>query len=85
VIGFVAGLRLRRTMLRQAGLALLALATAKVFLIDLSALDVAYRVISLIALGLLLLVSAGLWQRLQPNANAPASTAPDPGGGDGPA
>ena len=38
----------------------------KVFLIDLSALDVAYRVISLIVLGLLLLASAWLWQRLQP-------------------
>ena len=39
--------------LRQAGSWLLALATAKVFLFDLSALDVAYRVVSLIALGLL--------------------------------
>ena len=66
VIGFVAGLRLRYASLRQAGLGLLALATAKVFLFDLSALDVAYRVVSLIALGLLLLVSAGLWQHLQP-------------------
>ncbi len=79
VIGFVAGLRLRLTLLRQAGLALLALATLKVFLVDLSALDVAYRVISLIALGLLLLVSAGLWQRLQPKPSAPSE------GGDHPA
>ena len=52
---FVAGLRLRMDDLRHAGLALLALATAKVFLFDLAALDVAYRVISLVAVGLLLL------------------------------
>ena len=55
VVAFVAGLRLRIDDLRRGGLALLALATAKVFLFDLAALDVAYRVISLIALGLLLL------------------------------
>jgi uncharacterized membrane protein len=66
VIAFVAGLRLRRAEIRQAGLILLAIATAKVFLFDFSELDVAYRVISLIALGLILLLSAGLWQRLQP-------------------
>ena len=66
VAAFVAGLWSRRLELRQGGLALLALATAKVFLVDLSALDVAYRVISLVALGLLLLASAWLWQRLKP-------------------
>lgn len=65
LLAFVAGLRLAAADLRHAGLALLALATAKVFLFDLSALDVAYRVISLIALGLLLLASAWVWQRLQ--------------------
>lgn len=63
---FFAGLRLRIDDLRHGGLALLTLATAKVFLFDLSALDVAYRVISLVALGLLLLTSAWVWQRLQP-------------------
>ena len=63
---FVAGIRLRIDDLRRGGLALLALATAKVFLFDLSALDVAYRVISLFVLGLLLLASAWLWQRSQP-------------------
>jgi Predicted membrane protein len=74
---FVAGLRLRILDLRHAGLALLALATAKVFLFDLSALDVAYRVISLIALGLLLLTSAWVWQRLQPRPPT-TPTAPGP-------
>ena len=65
-VAFVAGLRFRIDDLRRGGLALLGLATVKVFLFDLAALDVAYRVISLIALGLLLLASAWLWQRFQP-------------------
>ena len=74
VVAFVAGLRFRIDDLRHGGLALLALATAKVFLFDLSALDVAYRVISLIALGLLLLASAWLWQRLQPRPTSDGGT-----------
>ena len=49
---------------------LLGLATIKVFLVDLSGLDVAYRVVSLIALGVLLLVGAGLWQRAQPGKDS---------------
>jgi len=68
VIAFMTGLWFRLDDLRRAGLALLAVATAKVFLFDLSALDVAYRVVSLIALGLLLLTSAWLWQRLGPGS-----------------
>jgi hypothetical protein len=43
---------------------------SKVFLFDLAALDVAYRVISFIVLGLLLLASAWLWQRAQPRKPA---------------
>jgi hypothetical protein len=70
---FVAGLGRRIDDVRHGGLALLALATAKVFLFDLSALDVAYRVISLVALGLLLLVSAWVWQRLRPNGPVEAA------------
>jgi uncharacterized membrane protein len=45
---------------------LLAVATGKVFLFDLSYLDVAYRVLSLIGLGLLLLVGAFAYQSLRP-------------------
>jgi hypothetical protein len=71
VIAFVAGLQLRIDDLRRGGLTLLALATVKVFLFDLSGLDVAYRVISLIVLGLLLLASAWIWQRLQPRSPTP--------------
>ena len=76
---FVVGLRLRIDDLRHGGLALLALATAKVFLFDLSALDVAYRVISLVALGLLLLTSAWLWQRFQPRPPTTPTTPTTPG------
>jgi uncharacterized membrane protein len=75
---FMYGLRSNRSELRQGGLVLLAVATSKVFLFDLAALDVAYRVISFIALGLLLLASAWLWQRAQPKA---ASNTESPGGG----
>ncbi len=76
---FVSGLRLRSDDLRHGGLALLGMASAKVFLFDLSALDVAYRVISLIALGLLLLASAWVWQRLQPHPATPAGDHPRTG------
>jgi uncharacterized membrane protein len=72
---FMYGIRSARPELRQAGLILLAVATSKVFLFDLASLDVAYRVISFIALGLLLLASAWLWQRAQPRS-APSSDAP---------
>jgi hypothetical protein len=68
LVAFVAGLGRRTSALRQGGLVLLALATTKVFVFDLAALEIAYRVISLIALGLLLLASAWVWQRLQPRA-----------------
>jgi hypothetical protein len=64
-IGLVVGLVGRRALVRDAGLGLLALATAKVFLVDLAALDVAYRVLSFAALGLLLLVSAWLFTRFR--------------------
>jgi hypothetical protein len=49
---------------RWFGLGLLALATAKVFLIDLAALDAVYRVMSFIVLGILLLLSSYAYRRL---------------------
>jgi uncharacterized membrane protein len=52
------GLAARRLEVRLSGIALLALASAKVFLVDMAALDVAYRVMSLLALGALLLAGA---------------------------
>jgi hypothetical protein len=63
---FLVGVLGWRQIVREAGLALLALATAKVFLFDLSYLDVAYRVISLMGLGLLLLAGAYVYQSLRP-------------------
>jgi uncharacterized membrane protein len=60
------GLLLRRVELRVAGLVVLGMATVKVFLFDLSSLDVAYRVITLIFLGLLLVGSAYAWGRMRP-------------------
>ena len=72
IIGFVAGLRIRNDDLRHGGWALLALATGKVFLFDLAALDVAYRVISLIVLGIVLLATAWVWQRAQPRPRVAA-------------
>ena len=63
--GFATGLIARRPPIRLFGLGLLGLATVKVFLVDLAALDVAYRVLSLVALGVLLLVSAAVYARMQ--------------------
>jgi uncharacterized membrane protein len=67
----VAGLAGRRPMLRHAGFALLGLATVKVFVIDLAALDVAYRALVLGGLGVLLLLSAYLFTHFRgPRAGA---------------
>lgn len=63
--GFAIGLGTHRSPIRLFGLALLGLATAKVFVVDLAALDVAYRVLSLVALGILLLLSAAVYSRVQ--------------------
>ena len=62
----VVGLIMRRAEVRFLGLAALAVATVKVFAFDLSSLDIAYRVITLIVLGLLLIASAYAWSRMQP-------------------
>lgn len=64
----VAGLGGDRRDLRLGGLALLLVAVVKVFLFDLATLDAAYRVVSFIALGILLLLAAFAWQRLRPEA-----------------
>jgi uncharacterized membrane protein len=66
-ITFAAALVRRIGPARQCGLVLLAVATAKVFILDLASLDVAYRVLSLVGLGLLLLGSAYAYQRLRPD------------------
>ena len=57
---------------RLGGLALLALAIAKVWTYDLSELDELARVLSFVGLGLLLLVGAFAYQRLRPGREAGA-------------
>jgi len=64
MVAFVVGLRFGRAELRVGGLLLLGVTTLKVFVLDLAGLDIAYKVVALIGLGIVLLVSAGLWQRL---------------------
>jgi hypothetical protein len=59
------GLGRRDMTLRLAGFALLGVAVVKVAVVDLSRLDSVYRVLSLIALGLLLLIAAYAYQRFR--------------------
>jgi hypothetical protein len=72
-----AGLVLKRSALRLAGLAVLGLATAKVFLFDLASLDIAYRVVTLLVLGVLLVAAAWVWMRLNPSHSTPEHVASD--------
>jgi uncharacterized membrane protein len=66
VATLVAGLRRDVRALRIGGLALLGVTVLKVFLLDLATLTSVYRVGSFVALGLLLLAAAFVWQRLRP-------------------
>lgn len=68
-----AGLVRRDLILRLAGFALLGIAAVKVAVVDLSQLDSVYRVLSLIALGLLLLLAAYAYQRFRPREEEGAS------------
>jgi uncharacterized membrane protein len=76
--------RVRRSrLLRLMALALLGLTTLKVFLLDLSGLDRAYRIVSFIVLGAILLAVSYLYQKSQQRAAAeekeaePTTPAPD--------
>jgi uncharacterized membrane protein len=66
VAALVVGLRSNNAAIRNGALGLLLATVAKVFLYDLSTLTSIYRVISFIALGLLLLAGAFAYQRLRP-------------------
>ena len=66
VAGLIVGLRTNNSVIRNGALGLLLATIAKVFLYDLSTLTSIYRVISFIALGLLLLAGAFAYQRLRP-------------------
>ena len=65
---FAAGVVRGISLVRVFGLGLLGLATAKVFLFDLAALDVAYRVLSFIGLGGVLLASSFVASRFRSSA-----------------
>jgi uncharacterized membrane protein len=68
--------RVRRSrLLRLMALALLGMTTLKVFLLDLSALDRAYRIVSFIVLGAILLAVSYLYQKSQQRAAAEAAEA----------
>jgi uncharacterized membrane protein len=58
-VGFVRGL----PAVRYAALGLLGITIAKVFLLDLSALDAIYRILSFVVLGVVLLAIAYVYQR----------------------
>lgn len=76
--------RVRRSrLLRLMALALLGLTTLKVFFLDLSALDRAYRIVSFIVLGAILLAVSYLYQKSQQRAaaeEAAEAAAPAPEG-----
>ena len=80
----LAGRVWRSRRLRLMSLALLGLTTLKVFLLDLSALDRAYRIVSFIVLGAILLAVSYLYQKSQQRAAAEdpneeeSPPAPDP-------
>jgi uncharacterized membrane protein len=65
LVAIVVGLVRDFRELRYAGLALLGLGVAKVFAYDLSELDQLYRVLSFIAVGIVLLVGAYAYQRVR--------------------
>jgi uncharacterized membrane protein len=73
----VTGLQRDLHALRLAGLALLGVTVAKVFLFDLATLSSMYRVVSFIGLGVLLLAGAFVWQRLRPRALPDMREAPE--------
>lgn len=66
ILVFASGLFRFGRVVRSFGLALLAVATVKVFLYDLSSLDTTYRVLSFIGLGIILLAASFAYQRFMP-------------------
>lgn len=69
----LAGSARRARLLRLLGLALLGVTALKVFVLDLSALDRAYRIVSFIVLGAILLAVSYLYQKSQQRAAAAAA------------
>jgi uncharacterized membrane protein len=77
VTALVVGLRRDVRPLRLGALALLLVTVGKVFLYDLATLTSLYRVGSFVGLGLLLLVAAGIWQRMRPRPLADLREVPE--------
>ncbi|HTK28344.1 MAG TPA: DUF2339 domain-containing protein [Vicinamibacterales bacterium] len=67
----VVGLKRRYAAVRYFAIALFVLTIGKVFMVDLTELDRLYRVLSIIGLGLALLASSYLYQRLRPRDGQP--------------
>ncbi|MBI5310354.1 MAG: DUF2339 domain-containing protein [Actinobacteria bacterium] len=70
-IAVIAGLRLRVKEIRIAGLSLLVIAILKILLFDLANLEAAYRTISFIVTGAVLLAAAFAFQRLRRDDEPP--------------
>jgi uncharacterized membrane protein len=73
----LAGRARRARLLRLLGLALLGVTAVKVFVLDLSALDRAYRIVSFIVLGAVLLAVSYLYQKSQQRAAVAAEADED--------
>jgi uncharacterized membrane protein len=73
--GLVAGIWRRIFGLRLFGLSVLALAVVKVFVVDLASIDTSRKFFSFIILGILLLLSSFLYQKLNLRENGSPRTA----------
>ncbi len=59
----IIGFHYKQATLRQMGMALLAITTLKVFLIDVASLETVYRILSFIVLGIILLIASYAYSR----------------------
>jgi uncharacterized membrane protein len=71
VVLIVAGIRARYPPIRYLAIVVLGATILKVFAVDLSELDRIYRILSIVALGALLLVTSYLYQRYRSRIEAP--------------
>jgi uncharacterized membrane protein len=76
----VIGLYRRYAPIRYFGIALFGLTILKVFFRDLADLERIYRVLSIMGLGILLLLTSYLYQRMRGTATADARQPADPAG-----
>jgi uncharacterized membrane protein len=79
VVLVVAGFMFGQRDLRLAALILFGLVLARIFLVDLLALDLAVRIITFLAVGGLLLVASFLFARRQRTDRQPPAAAPQQG------